>query len=80
MKEPHYERCHILFTGDIFTDDPDGCLKPSAHNDHHVFRAADGRLMAWEDDYGCKCGCWDDWEEYGGDVCGFFWEVKSIEE
>lgn len=40
--------------------DKDGCLKPDAHNDAHVFKNADGIYVEWEDDYGCKCGCWED--------------------
>lgn len=67
--------CHILFCRSEFNDIT-GCLKPSAHNDHHVCRTSDGRLMAWEDDYECNCGCWDD-EEYDS-VCRVYWEVKEI--
>jgi hypothetical protein len=66
--------CNALFTGSDFKD-VTGCLKHYAHNDHHVCRTADDRLMAWENDYGCECGCWEDGD---GDVCRVYWEVVAI--
>lgn len=71
--------CGILYTRNDFKD-PDGCLKPHAHNDHHICRTSDGNLIAWEDDYGCKCGCWDQYEKGDCEVCMVYWEVKSINE
>lgn len=70
--------CGVLYSDDNIKDEH-GCLKPHAHNDHHVFRAEDGRLIAWEDDYGCICGCWDDYEK-DPNVCRLQWEVKTITE
>lgn len=60
--------CGILYPGDEFKDH-DGCIKPHAHNNAHVFNLPDGRQVEWEDDYSCKCGCWDEWEDSGEQVC-----------
>lgn len=72
------EICHIHFPRSDFND-ASGCLKSEAHNDHHICRTDKGALMAWEDDYDCDCGCWDD-EDDLNDVCRVYWEVKSINE
>jgi hypothetical protein len=40
--------------------DKNGCIKKEAHNDSHIFVSPDGSHIEWEDDYSCKCGCWDD--------------------
>lgn len=76
--EPKYERCNIIFPENDFKD-TDGCLKRNGHNDHHVCRTPDGKLIAWEDDYECNCGCWDDYELGDSRVCMLYWEVKNIE-
>lgn len=69
--------CSILFPSNDFEDDS-GCLKPSGHFDHHVCRTIDGKLMAWQDDDECICGCWDDIEN-DPNVCMVYWEVKTID-
>ncbi len=71
--------CSILFRGFAIVDpeDESGCLKPYAHNDHHVFRTPEGKLIAWQDDDECQCGCWDD-IEHDTNVCKIYWEVKTI--
>ena len=53
------ERCGILFDGGYHKDE-EGCIKPHAHNDAHVFKDQKGNYIQWEDDYDCNCGCWDD--------------------
>lgn len=67
--------CAIQFGRRDFVD-VSGCLKPSCHYDHHVCRTADGRLMAWQDDGECTCGCWAE-DDYNS-VCRVYWEVASI--
>jgi hypothetical protein len=67
------EPCGIMFGRNDFGD-VTGCLKPYAHNDFHICKTRDGRFMAWEDDYKCTCGCWN--EEYN-DVCRIYWEVDK---
>jgi hypothetical protein len=71
------DECSILFNRDDFKD-VTGCLKPYGHNDHHVCKTSDDKLIAWEYEYGCQCGCWDS-DEYT-DVCIIYWEVESIDE
>lgn len=58
--------------------DINGCLKPHAHNDAHVFRDQNGKLVKWEDDYNCTCGCWDEYDKGDPDVCIIYCEVKNI--
>lgn len=58
--------------------DINGCLKPESHNDAHVFKTQDGKLIKWEDDYSCKCGCWDDYDEHDSEACVVFQEVENI--
>lgn len=74
--------CSIIFERRNDFVDVSGCLKPKGHNDHHVCRTNTGELMAWEDDYTCTCGCWEEAEKYDAynDVCGIYWPVKSITE
>lgn len=67
--------CGILFTRSDFKDES-GCLKPSAHNDNHICRTTDGRLISWEDDYTCNCGCWKD-EDDLENVCKVYREVDQ---
>jgi hypothetical protein len=70
--------CTILFPRhEPGISDTGGCLRQYAHFGPHVFRNANGKLIAWEDDYSCKCGCWDE-EDYA-DVCGVYREVDMIE-
>lgn len=57
--------------------DASGCLKPSGHFDHHVFRTDEGQLVAWQDDEECTCGCWDD-IEHDSRVCMLAWNVNTI--
>lgn len=70
------DTCGIIFSGDEFKD-VSGCLKPNAHNNAHVCRIESGELMEWEDDYECKCGCWDDYEN-DQEVCIIYGIVKTI--
>jgi len=70
MKDKEIEKaktCGILFPSrhNDFKDES-GCLKGIAHNDAHIYLAKDGKYYEWEDDYSCKCGCWDDDDD---DVC-----------
>ncbi len=71
--------CNILFCGYSASEpyDESGCLKPDGHFDHHVFMSDDGKLIAWEDDEECTCGCWDN-IEHDTRVCMVYWEVKTI--
>jgi hypothetical protein len=62
------ERCHINFPANDFND-VSGCLKKYAHNDAHICLTNKGEYMEWEDDYECKCGCWDEWEAGDSRVC-----------
>jgi hypothetical protein len=61
--------CGILFPYLHDVKDANGCIKPHAHNDAHVFKTEDGEYCEWQDDYTCTCGCWDEWEQYGEPVC-----------
>lgn len=65
--------CGSIFTRTDF-EDISGCLKPNGHNDYHVCKTKDGDFVAWEDDYNCKCGCWDDYEN-DEEVCMVYWKV-----
>lgn len=69
--------CGILYPNHEFKDN-DGCLKSDAHNNHHIFKNQNGDLIAWEDDYSCTCGCWDEWEFNSGQVCINYKKVNSI--
>lgn len=71
------ELCGTLFTRDDFKD-ISGCLKSESHNDHHICKTKEGILIAWEDDYKCDCGCWDDYESGDSEVCMIYWEVKKV--
>lgn len=80
LAEPGQDVCSILFPADDFTD-VSGCLKKSAHNNAHICKTNKGEYMEWEDDYDCKCGCWDEWEEFGGGtVCMTYGVVGQIDE
>lgn len=68
--------CGILFQGHEFTD-TNGCIKPDAHNDFHVCLTDEGKNMAWQDDYDCKCGCWENYDNAPDEVCKIYWEIKS---
>lgn len=71
---PLTETCGIIFDRKDDIDDVSGCLKLIAHNDHHVCENKNGELIAWQDDYKCTCGCWE--EE--GRPCVIYWKVNSI--
>lgn len=74
------ELCGILYSYGEFYD-RHGCLKKDCHyDDHHVFKAPDGRLIAWKHDGDCNCGCWDEWEFRDEEICVLYREVKSIDE
>ncbi len=70
------DRCSVLFRRRDFKD-VSGCLKPYAHNDFHVCKTDKGIFMAWEDDYNCKCGCWDEYEDGDNEVCMLYWQVDD---
>ena len=59
------DNCGIVFPKDDFVDD-NGCLKKDCHNDAHIFRTKSGKLIQWEYDESCNCGCWDRREESNG--------------
>jgi hypothetical protein len=67
-------QCDTIFPWADFKD-ISGCLKPHGHNDEHVCRTNKGELMAWQDDYECTCGCW---EEDDGHPCMIYWKVDDI--
>lgn len=66
-------KCNLLYPNNEFHDE-DGCIKPNAHNDAHVFRNEYGVLIEWEDDYGCleDCNCWEE-----GGNCLIYREIKQ---
>lgn len=70
-------KCGIIAHGfePAFADE-NGCHKEEGHHDHHECVTTDGRKIAWEDDYNCNCGCWDDYDN-DPDVCKIYWEIKS---
>lgn len=72
------KKCNILFLGHGGGEpiDKNGCLRKDNHFDHHIFKDEYGKLVAWEDDYTCKCGCWDD-GDYGS-VCKTYWNVGKV--
>lgn len=55
-----------------------GCLKKHAHIDNHVFKDQNGKLISWEEDFSCECGCWDKYDAGDPDVCVLYIEVHSI--
>ena len=79
LAEPGQEACNILFPADDF-EDVSGCLKKYAHNDVHICITKKGEYMEWEDDYSCKCGCWDEWEAGDSRVCMVYRVVGQVEE
>lgn len=60
--------------------DNDGCIKKCGHNDNHIFKDQNGKLISWEDDYSCGCGCWDDYEKGDNESCIVYYEVKNLED
>ena len=78
LASPSEETCGALFTKHDFTD-VSGCLKKYAHNDAHICKTDKGEYMEWEDDYDCKCGCWDDYEN-DPEVCMVYSVVGQVEE
>lgn len=65
------DKCYILvpFKDSIWTTrDSEGCVLKSNHDGAHVSILDDGRIIQWEDDYSCNCGCWDCEHELH-DVC-----------
>lgn len=48
--------CGILHT-DKTLGDTNGCLKPEAHNDSHIFKSKYGKYIEWEDDPCPNCNC-----------------------
>lgn len=68
--------CGILFqrNSPVEPKDEHGCILEDAHNSAHVFKDDQGRLIEWEDDYSCTCGCWDDAE---GGVCMVYRVIKK---
>lgn len=69
--------CGVIFHRPNDIDDISGCLKPFAHNDAHICKSSDGKYYEWEDDYECKCGCWDECEGSNGmeKPCAVYSEV-----
>jgi len=65
------ERCHTIapFGSPYCSGDSTGCLKQDAHNDSHISITTDNRIIEWEDDYSCKCGCWDEYSAGSDEVC-----------
>ena len=74
-------KCGILFNYPRDMNDSHGCLKKDCHlSEGHIFRNDQGKLIYWQDDYSCNCGCWDDIDSPGDNrVCGIYYEVDSIE-
>jgi len=70
-------KCYTLFPRREVKDEH-GCLKDEGHNDAHVCRNSDGKLIEWEEDYECDCGCWDEWEDDGDAPCIIYSEVDKI--
>lgn len=70
--------CGILFLREHSHVDNHGCLKPHAHNDSHIFLDHAGRFIEWEDDYACKCGCWDDYDKGDPNVCGVYQDITQV--
>lgn len=70
------DTCNTLFLDEPSVKDTTGCLKPYAHHDFHVFKDKHGDLIAWDYDWGCKCGCWDS-DEFR-DACRVYWKVDKI--
>lgn len=73
------ERCYILKTDIQTHKDKQGCIKPSGHNDAHIFKDQNGDYIEWEDDYSCNCGCWDKFEEFGGQPCGVYKKLDNFD-
>ena len=69
------EECDRRFSRDDFKDKT-GCLKPDGHDGPHICKTENDTLIAWEYEYGCKCGCWKT-DDYA-DVCIVYWEVQSM--
>jgi hypothetical protein len=70
------ELCYILHPNRNDVDDDSGCLKKSGHNDSHICKTKNGEYVEWEDDYTCKCGCWDDLDD---SPCGVYSVISKKE-
>lgn len=68
------DTCGILFNRIDFNDIT-GCLRPNGHNDSHLCKSSEGRFIAWDYDYYCRCGCWntDDFN----DVCIIYSDITD---
>ena len=79
MKEQ--KRCHILVGfRDCFSDDVSGCLKSANHFDGHLSLLKNGKIVEWEDDMTCECGCWDSYDTgFSDDTCKIFHYI-SVDE
>ena len=60
--------------------DEDGCIKECGHNDNHIFKVQNRKLISWEDDYSCQCGCWDSYEDGDNESCVVYYEIENIED
>lgn len=56
------EKCNVLCPkwAIMGHDDENGCIKPYAHNDDHLFIDQYGNQVKWEEDESCTCGCWSE--------------------
>tara|TARA_R110000737_G_scaffold68596_5_gene96776 strand:+ start:1707 stop:1934 length:228 start_codon:yes stop_codon:yes gene_type:complete len=74
-------KCGILFNYPNDMVDTTGCLKEDCHeSEGHIFRNDYGKLIYWQDDYECNCGCWDEYLEGDEIVCGIYHEVTEIQQ
>jgi hypothetical protein len=73
--------CGIIFIGDSLTHDNNGCLRQKNNHKVHIFKdKRNGKLIAWEEDFECKCGCWDKYDKGDPDVCCLYWDIDNVNE
>ena len=76
--EGNKDACGLLFPtdrNDHSITDNEGCIKTGCHDKHVFVNEQTGKMIEWEYDYGCDCGCTDDIENNSNDVCIIYSEI-----
>jgi len=70
------DTCGIYFWDYDYFKDTTGCLKEYGHEGGHLFKDNMGRLIEWEDDFTCNCGCLEDDDDLIN-ICKIYKEIKD---
>ena len=72
--------CGILFPNDrndqSITDDK-GCIRIGSHDKHLFVNKQTGKMVEWEYDLCCECGCTDNIENDSSEVCIIYHEKNQ---